>query len=170
MIEYSIKALVLDSKNIGEFDKLVYLYTEELGRVAAKIKSARKITSKLRGHLEPFNFIRARLVEKKGLWVADALVFDKIKISKNNLDFLLFVKDMTFDFQQDKKLWRFIRKKILSYRLFLKILGFDPDFSRCQICNRQQPAYFSKNDQVFFCQTCAVKIPKNELILIEAEK
>lgn len=172
MIEYSTKALVLDAKNINELDKLVYLYTEELGKVVARGKSARKITSKLAAYLEPLNFIRVRLVEKNGFQIVDALSFDKIAASRQTLAIAQFIKEMTAELQPDKKLWRFIRQsagKNFSYRPLLKILGFDPDFARCHICDGRPVIYFFKNDQIFFCQQClsrGSKIPKDEIVLI----
>lgn len=169
MFEYSTKAFVLDSENINEFDKLVYLYTEDFGKVVAKAKSVRKITSKLAAYLEPFNFIRVRLVGKNNFQIIDALNFDKMTVSPQNLAITQFIKETTFELQQDKKLWRFIRqsaKENFSYRPLLKIFGFDPDFASCRICNGKQAVYFSKNDHIFFCQKCSFKVPKNEVILI----
>lgn len=172
MIEHSTKAFVLDSENINEIDKLVYLYTEDLGKVVAKAKSVRKITSKLAAYLEPLNFIRVRLVGKNNFQIIDALNFDKMIASPQNLVISQFIKETTFELQQDKKLWRFIRQsaeKNFSYRPLLKILGFDPDFASCRICNGKQVIYFSKNDHIFFCQQCFLrgsKFMKNEIILI----
>lgn len=159
MIEYSTKAFVLDSENVNEFDKLVYLYTEELGKVVARAKSARKITSKLAAYLEPLNFIRVRLIEKNGFQIVDALNFDKITALPQNLAISRFIKEMTAEIQPDKKLWQFIRcltRENFSYRPLLKILGFDPDFASCQICNRRPAVYFYKNDQIFFCKQCSL--------------
>lgn len=169
MLEHSTKAFVLDSENINELDKLVYLYTEDFGKVIAKAKSVRKITSKLAAYLEPLNFIRARLIEKNNFQIIDALSFEKMAALPQNLAIAQFIKETAFELQQDKKLWRFIRqsaKKNLSYRPLLKILGFDPDFASCRICNCQQVNYFSKNDHVFFCQKCSFKVFKDEIILI----
>ncbi|PIU98272.1 hypothetical protein COS61_02315 [Candidatus Wolfebacteria bacterium CG03_land_8_20_14_0_80_40_12] len=170
MLEYSTSALVLDAENSGEFDKRVYLYTKELGKVVAKARSARKITSKLAAYLEPFNFVRIRLVEKNGFQITDALSFGKAEVSRQNADFLQFIKEMTFELQPDKKLWFFLRKKKFAYCPALKILGFDPDFASCQTCGKKTVSYFLKTDQTFFCRNCAFKIPKNEIILLESLK
>jgi len=164
MIEYLSKALVLDVENIGELDKLVYLYTEKLGKVVARAKSIRKITSKLTGHLQPFNFVRVRLVEKNGFQVVDALAFNKVEISDVALTALQFIKDMTFELQPDKQLWLTIKKsfdnlkknKKFFYKPLLKVLGFSPDFSRCNVCDSKFVAYFSKTEQVFLCSKCAL--------------
>lgn len=178
MIEYFTKALVLDQENSGEFDKLIFLYTEDLGKVVAKAKSIRKITSKLASQLEPLNFIRVRLVEKNGFQVTDALAVDRIKASAPVLELAQFIKEMTFEFQPDKKFWFLIKRtfqhlknnKKFSYKPLLKALGFAPDFARCNVCAGKSVAYFSKSEQVFLCRRCALssgfKINRNELILI----
>lgn len=174
MTEYFTKALVLDQENSGEFDKLIFLYTEDLGKVVAKAKSIRKITSKLAGQLEPLNFIRSRLVEKNGFQIVDALAFNKINVSQPALELLQFIKEMTFEFQPDRKFWLILRKtfrdinsgKKFSYGSFLGILGFSPKFASCNVCNSKFTAYFSKTEQVFLCRKCGWKIPKDEVILI----
>jgi len=174
MTEYFTKALVLDQQDSGELDKSIYLYTEDLGKVVAKAKSIRKITSKLASQLQPLNFVRVRLVEKNGFQVVDALAFNKIKTSLLAFEFVQFIKEMTFELQPDRKFWLLIRKisqelknnKKFSYKLLLKVLGFSPEFARCHVCASKFVPYFSKTEQVFLCQKCAFKIDKNELILI----
>ncbi len=174
MIEYFTKALVLDGENSGEFDKLIHFYTEDLGKVVAKAKSVRKITSKLASQLQPLNFVRLRLVEKNGFQVADALAFKKIEASPLALEITQFIKEMTFEIQPDRKLWLLIRKilqnlknnKKFSYRPLLEEFGFSPKFARCNVCDSKSVVYFSKAEQVFLCRKCALKINKNELILI----
>ena len=165
---------MLDQENSGEFDKLIFLYTEDLGKVIAKAKSIRKITSKLASQLEPLNFVRVRLVEKNGFQVVDALAFDKVKVSQPVLELVRFIKEMTFELQPDRKFWLLIRRtfqnlknyKKFSYKPLLKALGFAPDFARCNVCDSKFVAYFSKTEQVFLCRRCALKIDKNELVLV----
>jgi len=174
MTEYFTSALVLDTEDSGELDKSIYLYTKELGKVVAKAKSIRKITSKLAGHLQPLNFVRIRLVEKNGFQVTDALDLERIKPSQQALAVLQFIKEMTFELQPDKNLWFLIKKtfqdlknnKKISYRPLLGVLGFAPDFSRCNVCASKFVAYFSKTEQVFLCRRCSSKVPKDEIILI----
>lgn len=174
MTEYLTNALVLDVEDFGEADKVVYLFTKELGKVRAKVKSARKITSKLSGHLQPLNFVKIRLTEKNGFQITDALTLDRVKPSAISLAVLDFIKVMTCELQADKSLWQLIKKtfgslknnKGISYRPFLESFGFDPKFSQCGACESKNPAFFSKTEQVFLCHKCALKIDKNELILI----
>jgi len=174
MTEYFTSALVLDTEDSAEFDKSIYLYTKELGKVVAKAKSIRKITSKLAGHLQPLNFVRIRLVEKNGFQITDALDLERIKPSQQALAVLQFIKEMTFELQPDKNFWSIIKKtfqdlknnKEISYRPLIKVLGFAPDFSRCNVCDSKFVAYFSKTEQVFLCRRCGLKVPQDEVILI----
>ncbi len=174
MTEHLTNALVLDVEDSGEADKAVYLFTKELGKVKAKAKSARKITSKLSGHLQPLNFVKIRLTEKNGFQITDALALDRVKGSPAAFAVLDFIKVMTCELQPDKNLWQLIKKtfgllknsKEISYRPFLESFGFDPKFSQCGVCEDVKPAYFSKTEQVFLCRKCSVKVDKNELILI----
>lgn len=164
MNDYSTKALVLSFEDSGEFDKTIYLYTKELGKVIAKAKSVRKITSKLAGHLQPLNFIRVRLIEKKGFQIADALDVSSIKASSQSLEFISFIKDMTFEFQQDKKIWFLIKEALrelkikgkISYEKLLNVLGFSPKFAVCRVCESKSVSFFSKKEQIFLCRRCAL--------------
>lgn len=163
---------MLDEENTGELDKLVYLYTEDFGHVRAKAKSVRRITSKLAGHLQPLNFIKVRLVEKNGLQVVDALTSDRAPKIPNNLALLKFIKEMTFEFQKDRKIWLLLKKFLknppqdFSYKPFLEALGFSPQFAHCTVCENSDVAYFSKTEQVFLCRRHGLKIPRDEVILI----
>lgn len=49
------RAVVLASRPLGEADRILRLYTRELGRADAVVKGVRKTTSKWGGRLEPFN-------------------------------------------------------------------------------------------------------------------
>jgi DNA repair protein RecO (recombination protein O) len=172
MKEYATEALVLDTQDIGELDKLIYLYTQILGLIKARAKSARKITSKLAGHLQPLKFITVRLVEKNGLQIADALSFDRLAKTQENLRILKFIKEMNLEYQKDPKIWYFLKNHLNNlpsteaYKKLLEILGFSPQFAQCAICKDKNIAYFSKTNQIFFCKKHGFKISKNEVILI----
>lgn len=55
------KCVILGHTNLGESDKIIYLYSDELGKIRAIAKGARKITSKFTGHLETLNFCTVEL-------------------------------------------------------------------------------------------------------------
>lgn len=60
----TVHALILGRKNIGERDRLLFLFTREYGLVLAKAKSARALASKLAQHLEPMQPVVLQLAYK----------------------------------------------------------------------------------------------------------
>ncbi len=61
---FRVDAVVLRHSDWGEADRLLWLFTLELGKVRVLAKGARKIRSRKAGHLEPFT--RVRLLLAKG--------------------------------------------------------------------------------------------------------
>ncbi len=168
MKEYLTEALVLGANDSGESDKTVDLYTKELGRVSARARGARKITSKLSGHLQPLSFTRVRLIEKNGFQIADALAFKKMEPLPETLGTIEFLKEITYELQADRDLWALLKKnKGISRNDLLKILGFDPLFAECEGCSAKRVDFFSKTEHSFLCRRCSLKIPKNEIVLIK---
>lgn len=172
MLEVTTEAIVLDKEDLGEQDSRVFLYTKDFGKISAKATSLRKITSKLAAHLEPFNYISARLISKgdffdgKGFQLADALLIDSAKELKSDINFLrqalevfnLFKKSIP-DGVPDLDLWKALedlRLKKISLDLLsgLKMLGFDAEFSSCELCNKTKPEFFYPKDNFFLCRPC----------------
>ncbi len=61
MKNYSGIFIILGHKNMGEADKFVSLYNDELGKIKAIAKGSRKIKSRFIGHLESLNICKAQL-------------------------------------------------------------------------------------------------------------
>ncbi len=166
MKEFLTEALVLGFEDLAEYDRVVSLYTKSLGKVLAKAKGARKITSKLIGHLQPLDFTRVRLIKKNGFQIVDALAFKKMERSLESLATVQFIKEMTPELQPDNDLWILLKNKNnVSGKDLLSVLGFNPAFAECANCNKKKPEFFLKTDQVFLCKRCASKTPENEVIL-----
>ena len=55
---FGVEAVVLRHSDFGEADRLLTLYTRQLGKTRAIVKGARKITSRKAGHLEPFTRVK----------------------------------------------------------------------------------------------------------------
>ncbi|MCX6702488.1 MAG: DNA repair protein RecO [Candidatus Wolfebacteria bacterium] len=182
MQEYLTDAIVLDIEDSGDSDLLVHLYTPDFGKITARAKSARKITSKLAGHLQPLNVSKVRIVEKNGSQIVDAIKIRQLPRSKESLALLKFIKEMVYEFQPDKKFWLAVKKsfedmkslpagrqgKKISYKSLLEILGFSPEFAGCSKCGGKKLKFFLMKDHIFFCEKCAAdsKIPKIEVVLI----
>lgn len=148
------EALVLTKEDLGEKDALVYLYNPFLGRIAAKVQSARKITSKLNAHLEPGNLVTVQLVKKNNYQLTDALVDNHLPRSQPFIKFLDFIKLMTAEGLDDGGLWHLLLAGRADYRRALRVLGFDPRFAGCEKCGRP-PVFFLITQTNFWCEKCA---------------
>lgn len=73
-------AIILGNKNLGETDKLIFLYCNGLGKIKAIAKGARKITSKFTGHLVTLNFCRVSLY----FGPKNIILTETISITKKN--------------------------------------------------------------------------------------
>ncbi|MBI4094720.1 MAG: recombination protein O N-terminal domain-containing protein [Candidatus Liptonbacteria bacterium] len=155
MLEYVDDALVLDKEPNGDLDVRVSLFTRRYGKLVAKAKSARKITSKLSSHLEPGNLVSVRLVEKNGLQAVDALKVGAARISPPDLYLL---HSLIAEHEPDGNLWAAVSERAFSWSEVLKVLGWDPQGARCEACGAAEPKAFHVATQRFACRECAARI------------
>src|SRR5262245_46658455 len=64
---YKTPAIVLRHRNLGDADKIITLYTANMGKVDAVVKGARKAKSRLGGHAEPLMHATFMLAKGKSL-------------------------------------------------------------------------------------------------------
>lgn len=161
MSTYKTLAIILKIRDLGEYDQLVTLYTQDLGKLIVKAKSTKKTTAKLASQLALFNLINVRLAQGK--------IFDTIASIYTLNDFLEIKRSLAktataFCFvdlldqfiagqQKDTRLWRLINNSLnylenlpqnstdhlqLALAIFqirlLQILGQHPDLSHCVNC------------------------------------
>jgi recombinational DNA repair protein (RecF pathway) len=162
MQEYVSRAVVLHSEPKGEADHRVSLFTKRFGKINAKAKSTRKITSKLAAHLQPGNVVEARIVYVGGHQVVDALKNAKLAVDPNTL---LLLNRLLADHEPESEIWSHITSEAWSWRNILRILGWDPAHAECRIC-RKGPELFRVRDQEFFCKKCAFKARPDEVIYL----
>ena len=160
MLEYVTEAIVLDKSDSGEQDSRACLFTKDFGKINAKIKSGRKIISKLAGHAEPLNLAVVRIVDKNSPQIIDALAVKKIVPGKAVFKIFSLVKELSPENQPEPDLWDFLvslAEREAGEKDFveaLKILGFDPRHARCNNCLSGLPDLFSVRDLNFYCKNC----------------
>jgi DNA repair protein RecO (recombination protein O) len=76
MERFGCRALVLSSVDYGEADRVVSLFTDTHGRLAAFARGARKSRRRFAGALEPFTLLQAQLVETRG----DTFRLDRVEV------------------------------------------------------------------------------------------
>ncbi len=162
MQEYVSEAIVLTSEPIREADSRFSMLTKDYGKLKALAVSARKITSKLNGHLQPGYITNIRLVERKGLRLVDALKQGVVKADPAKL---FFLEQLIPEGAPDEEVWDMLTHGDFAWKDMLKILGWDPARAVCVRCHRT-PTLFHTRTQEFFCADCATKAHKNELLSI----
>ncbi len=159
MQEYVTEAIVLRKQAVGDCDFRYALFTRRFGKMVAKAKSARKIASKLAGHLEPGNIVRARLIERNGLLIADALKETRLGVSLADLSFL---SDLLPEREAEPDLWAACAAGKFARRDILRALGWDPDYAACATCDSRAIYFFNVSSQDFFCRRCIGSYLKNK--------
>lgn len=64
-----VDAVVLRHSDYGEADRLLTLFTRQLGKTRAIAKGARKIASRKAGHIEPFTHVKLQLAQGRDMFI-----------------------------------------------------------------------------------------------------
>src|SRR5512143_2490704 len=64
---FRVEAVILRHSDYGEADRMLTLYTAQLGKTRALVKGARKIASRKAGHLEPFTRVKLQLAKGRDM-------------------------------------------------------------------------------------------------------
>src|SRR3989344_1742953 len=138
MREYLSEAVVLRLEPQGVQDGRAYLFTKKFGKLTARVKSLRKITSKLAGHLQVGHTARVRLIEKRGLQLTDALKTGRVGAPPPAL---LVLEKILAEAGPDKEVWQILQAEQFSWLRMLRVLGWDPTRAVCGICRRPPQAF-----------------------------
>ena len=73
----TVRAVVLSSRPLGEADRIVALFTKELGRVDAVVKGVRRTKSRWGGRLEPFGLVDLVLFRGRSLFTVTSAQLER---------------------------------------------------------------------------------------------
>jgi DNA repair protein RecO (recombination protein O) len=174
-----VEAIILKHSDFGEADRLVTMYSRELGKLRALAKGARKPGSRKGGHLEPFS--RASLLLGKG---RDLAVVEQAEAVELNsalsqdlvaLGYASYVVELldkfSGDHDENRGVYRLLRdtlarlaagdEKQLAVRFYevklLEQVGFRPELQNCLNCGRKiepQDQFFSFEQGGVLCPDC----------------
>jgi len=178
---YKTTGIIIGKRDFMEADKLLVVFTSDLGKIQIKAKGLRRTLAKMAGHLEMFNFVELELIkgktfyivigaqiidgfstikesyEKIGIYyylceVLDKILEEKVR-HKNTFDFLLDILEELKKEDADTLLITiFFELNVLSY------LGFKPEFLVCVGCRDDisgHKFYFSEEKGGIICETCS---------------
>ena len=176
-----VEAIVLNHSDWGEADRLLVLFTRELGKIRAVVKGARKMRSRKAGHLEPFTRVDLLLARGRDLWiVTQAEMNDAYQPLRENLEktaYAAYVVELidrfTYEEGQNQPLYRLLRNTLqrvanetdpyLAIRYYevrcLDLMGFRPNLFECVNCGKEIQAenqYFSFLQGGVLCPRCGI--------------
>ena len=166
-----VKAIILKKQDRGEADELVVFFTRELGWLRGIAKNSKKSRVRFGGHLEPFSLVDLVIRTRKTddlVWIDEAAVVRGFLLLRQDLVkvaiaayFLELASLFLPENQPDEKLFDNLLlilgnleqhtpnpvRNILDEIRLLAILGYEPRFDICPVCNRDiasgQEARFS---------------------------
>ena len=178
---FGVEAVVLRHVDYGEADRILTLFTRQLGKTRAIVKGARKIMSRKAGHLEPFTHVRLQLAKGRDMpLVTQAEMIDAYLPLREDLvltsqaSYVIELVDrFTYDEGSDssgifqllietlarlaEKAEPWMATRFYEMRL-LDCLGFRPKLLECAVCGREIQAedqYFSYAAGGVVCPTSA---------------
>ncbi len=168
MKELTTKALVLNIRPAKHMNRSVSLFTEELGKIDARVIGGLKSTSKLTPHLNPGNIATIRVAIKNQHTITDALEEESLfKVNKGQmwqkkvLDFLFLLDKVSPHEEPDLRLWQEInqslKQKEIHHKIILQILGYDASLASCSSCGKKEVSYFRVTDHTMTCKECHKK-------------
>jgi len=142
------QGIILKEADLNEVDRLLTIYTKELGKVNVSAKGAKRLESKLRYSIEPVSYVQLVLVEGKNfLILKDAVIKNQFLKIKKDLEKIKIVKQMT-EFideaivgeEKDEDIWKLILTTLKNLNVggpilyiekdfkktFIRLLGYDP--------------------------------------------
>ena len=185
------KGIILQKRDFRENDRLFVIYTEDLGKIEAVCRGARKIKSKMAGHLDYFSVINFMFASGRNYFqIAGAETennFLKIKADLAKVVLCSYCAEIVDIFtrtgQPDKKIFALVKelftifgetekKNVLTFygitKFFilklLVVLGFSPELFYCVKCKnkiRPNKNFFNPILGGLVCESCH-KTKRNE--------
>src|SRR5512138_1407058 len=191
---FRVEAVVLRHVDYGEADRMLTLYTRQLGKTRALAKGARKIASRKAGHIEPFTYVKLQLAQSRDMpLITQADTIDAYQPLREDLiltshaAYVLELLDrFTYaDETENSALFRLLTDTLsrlasktdpwLVLRYYeirlLDHLGFRPQLFQCANCGREikpEDQFFSFSAGGVICPRCGVGLPNVHKISVEA--
>jgi DNA repair protein RecO (recombination protein O) len=176
---FRVEAIVIRHNDWGEADRLLGLFTRELGKIRAIAKGIRKPRSRKAGHLEPFTRANLLLARGRDLYIvtqADTVdAYSQVKDDLILLGYASYVLELldrfTYEEGENRSLYRLLSNTLtrlsseydpaLVVRYYeirlLDLLGFRPQLFTCAKCESEikpEDQYFSSELGGVLCPNC----------------
>lgn len=192
---YQTEAIIIKRIKLGEADRILTLYTPELGKLKAVAKGTRRPQSKLGGHVELLTHSRLMLARGRNLdIITQAQTINNFLPIKDDLERIsrgLYIAELVDSFtgehSEDRRLFDLVLEVLqqlsqfndfeLVLRYFelhlLDHLGYRPQLQQCTECNlplKPEANFFSPNHGGVLCHNCGFHEPAAHPISLNALK
>jgi DNA repair protein RecO (recombination protein O) len=190
---HRVEAIVLRHTDWGEADRLLWLFTREMGKVKVVAKGVRKPRSRKAGHLEPFTRVELLLAQGRDFLIVTqaeakeaylALREDLIRVGYASYIIELLDR-FTYEEGENIGLYRLLSETLgrinqepapaFAVRYYevrlLDLVGFRPQLFRCVNCGeeiRAEDQYFSFEKGGVICPKCGAKEAGVRLVTMPA--
>ncbi|MDD3486985.1 MAG: DNA repair protein RecO [Candidatus Moranbacteria bacterium] len=173
-------AIILSSRDIGEFDRMYFLYAREAGLVRVMGKGVRKPQAKLAGHLEPGTHSEIYIARSRGIGqITSAITVDNFEGIKKDfekisaaLDVFKFMARKFAEEEKDESIFDLLSSflKVLNSAENIKIIeeafwwklfdlmGNRPEMKKCLRCEdilkENERKFFSTARGGVICEKC----------------
>ncbi|NMB69145.1 MAG: DNA repair protein RecO [Chloroflexi bacterium] len=190
-----VEAVVLRHSDWGEADRMLTIFTRELGKLRVVAKGARRPRSRKAGHLEPFTRVALLLARGREIWiVTQAETLDAYLPVRDDLErtgYAAYVAELldrfTYEEGENSSLYRLfvealervstLEDPVPAIRYYeirlLDLLGFRPELFHCVQCgNEIQPEaqYFSALLGGVVCPRCGIDAAGVRPVSVQALK
>jgi DNA repair protein RecO (recombination protein O) len=165
-----LPSLIFKKQDRGEFDEIILFLSRELGWLRGLAKNAKRSRIRFGGHLEPFSLVDLVIRSRKKdslVWIDEAQVLEGflgIRSDVKKVANLAYFHELSYLFtlenQPEPSLYDFLLDTtaelntgnpgelglLLKEIELLGILGYEPTFNSCVVCNEALP----KNAETFF--------------------
>ena len=175
----SVDALVLRETKYKEADRILTLYTSQLGKITVKAPGALRKGSKIGAATQQLTYSELTLLSRQGmLTVSEAVFKESFKGLREDFEnyclgcyFAECVEALTVDEMKDTAVMQLILNSLfaLSNHLYnpelikaafelrlMCILGYEPDLSHCHVCGKDNPEqpFIGYEKGLICCRKC----------------
>jgi len=192
---YQTEAIIIKRIKLGEADRILTIFTPELGKFKAVAKGTRRPKSKLGGHVELLTHSRLMLARGRNLdIITQAQTIDNFLPIKDDLERIsrgLYIAELVDSFTgehiEDRQLFGLVLETLNQMSLskdyepmlryfelhLLDHLGYRPQLRHCTDCNsplKPDGNFFSSRLGGVLCQNCGFNEPMARPLSLNALK
>lgn len=192
---YRLQAIVLRRRNLGESDRILTVFSREIGKHRFVAKGVRRPGSKLAGHSEPYMVSNFHIARTRGLPILSQVetqsAFRNLRMNERAIAVAGLIAErvevMTAEDESAPQVYRLIenslelldsgadpaRVLLIFELLLLEEAGFRPGFQTCVACGealRAEPNGFDMERGGFVCQRCASSTASTRMVGVDVQK